>query len=165
MIWLRLRALIAAAWCGVVIALGGIAAPAAFAVLERGSAGRVAGQGFRIEAHGALLVLMVLFLVERQIHRHREDTATPAGAAPSAMSIEMLLILAALFCTVFGYFALQPQMEAARLGQGRFGFAALHGAATLMFALKGLALGLLAWRASGALAQAAKLNPANASSG
>lgn len=170
MIWLRLRMLIAAAWCGVVIALGAIAAPAAFAVLERSSAGRVAGQGFRLEAHGALLVLMVLFLVERQIHRRLEDRAASAAgsgspAPVSAMSPEMLLILAALFCTVFGYFALQPMMEAARLGQGRFGFGALHGAATLLFMLKGLALGVLAWRASGALAQAARLSPGNASSG
>jgi hypothetical protein len=149
-IWLRLRTWLAAVWCGVVVALGGIAAPAAFAVLERAQAGRIAGQGFRIEAQGALFVLLALFLIERRIHRHRSEAA--AGAPASAMSLEMGLILAALFCTVFGYFALQPMMEAARAGQGRFGFGALHGASSLLFLIKGLVLAVLAWRSTGSRA-------------
>jgi len=64
----------------------------------------------------------------------------------SVMSVNLLLVLGALFCTVLGYFALQPLMEAARAGQGRFSFGALHGASSVLFVLKGLLLLALVWR-------------------
>jgi hypothetical protein len=57
-------------------------------------------------------------------------------------------VLGCLFCTVLGYFALQPMMEAARAGQGRFSFGALHGASSAFFALKGLLLFAYLWRLS-----------------
>ena len=63
---------------------------------------------------------------------------------------ELLLVAGALFCTVLGYFGLQPMMEAAKAGEPvRLGFGALHGLSTLFFAVKGLLLLALAWRQAG----------------
>jgi hypothetical protein len=142
MVWLRLRSLLAGLWFGAVCTLAGVSAPVAFALLDRTSAGRVAGQGFRIEAHAALGLAVLLLLIERRILASRGAGATGA----SSMSAELLLVLAALFCTVLGYFALQPMMEAARLGQGGYSFGVLHGASSALFALKGVLLGVLTWR-------------------
>ena len=137
----RLAALLASLWLGLVLTLGAVAAPAAFAVLERSLAGRVAGQCFRIEAQLSLGLALLLLLIHRRLACDRA-----AQAKVSAMSTEILLVLGALFCTVLGYFALQPMMEAARAGQGTWSFGAVHGASSALFALKGMLLLVLAWR-------------------
>lgn len=137
----RLAALLASLWLGLVLTLGAVAAPAAFAVLERSLAGRVAGQCFRIEAQLSLGLALLLLLIHRRLASDRA-----AQAKVSAMSTEILLVLGALFCTVLGYFALQPMMEAARAGQGTWSFGAVHGASSALFALKGMLLLVLAWR-------------------
>jgi hypothetical protein len=59
----------------------------------------------------------------------------------------MLLVLGTVFCTVAGYFAIQPLMPAARAGQGTFSFGQLHAISSVLFGLKILLLGVLAWRA------------------
>jgi hypothetical protein len=51
----------------------------------------------------------------------------------------------ALFCTIAGYYGLQPLMAEARAGAGVASFAALHGASLALFGLKGLAVLALAW--------------------
>ncbi len=137
----RLAALLASLWLGLVLTLGAVAAPAAFAVLERSLAGRVAGQCFRIEAQLSLGLALLLLLIHRRLASDRA-----AQAQVSVMSTEILLVLGALFCTVLGYFALQPAMEAARAGQGAWSFGAIHGASSALFALKGMLLLVLAWR-------------------
>ena len=58
----------------------------------------------------------------------------------------MLLVLGTLFCTVAGYYALQPMMAQARAGQGAWSFGALHAASLGLFALKALLVLVLAWR-------------------
>ena len=60
----------------------------------------------------------------------------------------LMLVLAALFCTVLGHHALQPMMEAARAGQGRWSFGALHAASTAFYGIKTLCVAALAWRAA-----------------
>lgn len=137
----RIRTLLAALWLGLVVSLAAVVAPVLFAGLEREVAGRMAGQMFRIEAYAALGLAIALFLIERRLAGLRMR----AGQG-SVMSMNLLLVLGALFCTVFGYFALQPLMEAARAGQGRFSFGALHGASSVLFVLKGLLLLALVWR-------------------
>jgi hypothetical protein len=62
------------------------------------------------------------------------------------LSYELLLLLGTVFCTVAGYHAVQPLMEAARAGQGRWSFGALHAISSAFFALKGLLVVALAWR-------------------
>jgi hypothetical protein len=137
----RVARLLASLWLGLVVTLGAVSAPVAFAVLERPLAGRVAGMGFRIEAQVALGFALALFLLHRHLAAQRAD----AGQG-SRVSTDLLLVLGALFCTVLGYHALQPMMEAARAGQGAFGFGALHGASSALFVLKGLLLLALVWR-------------------
>lgn len=141
----RFRTVLAALWLGLVATLAAVAAPVLFAGLERADAGRLAGNMFRIEAYAALGLAAALFLIERRLASSRMR----AGQG-SVLSMNLLLVLGALFCTVLGYFALQPMMEAARAGQGRLSFGALHAISSVMFVLKGLLLLALVWRGAGA---------------
>lgn len=139
MAWLpRLRAMLSAVWLGMVLCVAALAAPAAFAVLERPEAGRLVGRLFAMEAPVSLALAMLLILIERRLTRDE----------PRAMTTDLLLAAGALFCTVAGYYALLPQMEAARAGQGSLSFGALHAISSSFFVLKGLLLLALAWRCS-----------------
>ena len=120
--------------------LGFVAAPSLFALLSRADAGRVAGRLFVVDAHVGLALGVVLLLIAR--HLAQAD----AERGGSRFSIEMILALAALFCTVAGHFGLQPMLEAARAGEGRASFAVLHGAAAVFFLAKLGVVAALAWR-------------------
>jgi len=139
----RARRVLPAAWTGVSLGLGFVAAPALFAVLDRASAGRVAARLFAAEALISIVLCVVLALLERG----RAARRAQAGAG-SRLSAELLLVLGALFCTVFGHYAIQPMLEAARTGQGRWSFGALHGASSALYAVKLLLVATLAWRAA-----------------
>ena len=135
-------ALLAGLWAGVILAIGLIGAPAGFAVLATpAEAGRVAGRMFAVEAPLSLALAVVIFLLERR--RARDEAEAGRG---SQLNANMLLALGALFCTVAGYYAIQPMMAAARAGQGAWSFGVLHAASTVFFALKGLLVLALAWR-------------------
>ncbi len=137
----RLAAWVAGLWAGALAALGAMAAPAAFATLASSDAGRVAGRLFAQEAWLSVVLSAIVFGLDRWAHR----SAVEAGAR-SAMSGEVILVLGALFCTVAGYFALQPMMEAARAGEGRWSFGALHAVSGSLYVVKGLLVAALAWR-------------------
>jgi hypothetical protein len=137
----RLRRLLPALWAGVLLCIALIATPAPFALLARADAGRVVGRIFVQEAYLSLALSLLLFLLERRAARDESE----AGRS-SVFSANMLLALGALFCTVAGYFAVQPMMEAARAGQGQASFAVLHGVSTGFYALKTLLVCVLAWR-------------------
>ncbi|MBT9456550.1 MAG: DUF4149 domain-containing protein [Burkholderiaceae bacterium] len=137
---LRLRGLLSGAWLGIVICVAAFAAPAAFAVLERADAGRFVGRLFAMEAAASLALAMLLILIERRLTRDE----------PRVITAEFLLAAGALFCTVAGYYAVQPQMEAARAGQGTLSFGALHAISAGALTLKGVLLLVLAWRSSAA---------------
>jgi hypothetical protein len=139
----RLRRVLPGLWAGLMLALGAVAAPSLFALLERSQAGLVAGRLFTVEAQLSLVMCIALGLLERQRGARRA-----AAGAGSRVSAELLLVLGTLFCTVLGHFALQPMMEAARAGQGRWSFGALHGLSSALFLLKGLLVATLAWRAT-----------------
>ncbi len=139
----RLRRLLPGLWLGLLVMLGAIVAPSLFAVLDRPLAGRVAGRLFALEAQASLLLSVVLALLERARAAQRT-----AGSAGSRVSVELMLVLAALFCTVLGHYALSPMLEAARAGQGSWSFAALHGLSAGFFGMKAVLVGALAWRAS-----------------
>ena len=139
----RLRRVLPGLWAGLMLALGAVAAPSLFALLERSQAGLVAGRLFTVEAQLSLVMCIALGLLERQRGARRA-----AAGAGSRVSAELLLVLGALFCTVLGHFALQPMMEGARAGQGRWSFGALHGLSSALFLLKGLLVATLAWRAT-----------------
>lgn len=139
----RLRRALPAIWLGGLLAIALIAAPSLFALLERADAGRVAGRLFRIEAQASLALAIGLALLER-----RRAVLRAAAGLGTRVSAELLLVLGALFCTVFGHHALQPMMEAARAGEGRWSFGALHGISVAFYGLKTLLVAVLAWRAA-----------------
>ena len=140
----RLRRLLPGPWAGVLLCIGAIAAPAAFALLERPLAGQVVGWFFQREAWLSLVLAVLLLVLERP----RARAAAAAGQG-SVLSTEMLLLLATVFCTVAGYFALQPLMAGARTGQGPLSFGQLHFISVGFFLAKLLCITALAWRAAG----------------
>ncbi|WP_457426143.1 DUF4149 domain-containing protein [Roseateles sp. P5_E7] len=140
----RVQALLAALWGGFLLCVAFAAAPSAFAVLERAQAGLLVGRLFSIEARVSLAAALILMLLERRVARD----AFEAGATSNMFSTELLLPAVALFCTVAGYYGLQPLLTDAKAGAGVASFAALHGASLAFFAVKGLAVLALAWRLS-----------------
>ena len=137
----RLSAVLAGLWAGVLIGIATIAAPAAFATLTRPDAGRFVARVFMIDGYLSVALAVVLFAIERQRTR-----AAAEDGRMSALSTNLVLLLGTLFCTVAGYFAIEPMMAAARLGQGPWSFGALHAASTGFFVLKGVLVLVLAWR-------------------
>lgn len=137
----RLRRMLPAAWAGVLLCIAAMAAPDAFAVLPRADAGRVVGRLFAQEAYLSLVLAVVLLLLER-----RAATADAAAGRGSVLSTNLLLLLGTLFCTVAGYFAVEPMMAAARAGQAGPSFAVLHMVSTGFYGLKLLLVCVLAWR-------------------
>ncbi len=140
----RLRRLLPGLWAGVLLCIAAIAAPAAFALLERPVAGQVVGWFFQREAWASVVLAALLLVVERP----RARAAAAAGQG-SVLSTEILLLLGTVFCTVAGYFALQPLMAAARAGQGALTFGQLHFISVGFFGAKLLCILALAWRAAG----------------
>ena len=140
----RAAAVLAGVWAGVLLCIGLMAAPVAFAVLASVDAGRFTGRLLAQEAYLSLALAVLLFLIERA----RTRRVAEAGAG-SVFSANLMLLLGTLFCTVAGYFAVQPMMAAARAGQGPWSFGALHAVSGSLFTLKGLLVLALAWRLSG----------------
>lgn len=139
----RLQTLLAGLWAGSVLAVGGLAAPSLFSVLERAQAGIGAGRIFAIEANVSLGMAVLLFALERR----RVRDAVEAGRSQSAMSVSLLLILAALFLTIFGQHVLHPMIQAVKAGQpAALSFAALHGVSAALYWLKAVVVLALAWR-------------------
>ncbi len=141
----RIARVLAGLWAGVLLCIAAIAAPSAFATLGLADAGRVVERVFMQEAYLSLGVAILLFVVERQ----RSRQVAGAGAC-SVFSANLVLLLGTLFCTVAGYFALQPMMAAARAGQGTLSFMTLHIVSAGLFVLKGLLVLVLTWRLSSA---------------
>ena len=144
MVWLdRLRRLLPGLWAGWLLCVALLATPAPFALLERAEAGRVAGRMLAQEAYTSLALGVLMLVLERVAARRRSS----AGEG-SQFSLEMALAAGAIFCTVAGYFALQPMMAGARLGQGPLSFGQLHAASAAFYAIKALLVLVLAWRAA-----------------
>jgi hypothetical protein len=137
----RVAAWLAGLWAGVLLGVGLIGAPAGFATTLPEIAGRSAGRMFAQEAYLSLAMAILLFAMLRRQAR----VAAEAGRG-SVFDTNMLLVLGALFCTVAGYFALQPMMVTARAGQGALSFGALHGISAGFYGLKALLIATLAWR-------------------
>ena len=137
----RLMRLVPGVWAGVLLCIALIATPAPFATLAVSDAGRVVGWIFAREAPTSLALGLILLLWERRAARLRADQGQG-----SQLSAEVLLALGALFCTVAGYYGLQPLMAEARAGQGRLSFGQLHAVSLGLFGLKLLLVMVLAWR-------------------
>jgi uncharacterized membrane protein YidH (DUF202 family) len=136
----RFAGWLAGVWGGSIAAIGFVAAPTLFASLERAEAGRVVARLFEIDAYVGLAAGAVLLMLARR----DADATRPPGS--SRFSVELMLVLAALFCIVAGHFAVQPMIESARRGEAGPSFAVLHGVATAFFVAKFVAVAGLAWR-------------------
>ena len=69
----QIQSWLAGVWAGVVLALGGLAAPALFSVLERSMAGTGAGRIFTLESYVSLGMSMLMFVLERRRVRDAVD--------------------------------------------------------------------------------------------
>lgn len=139
-----LRRLLPGAWFGLLAAVAFIAAPVAFQVLDKGTAGVFVRRLFAVEAPTSLALGVLLLFVERRagLDRHQATGA-------SQFTAEMMLVLGALLCTVAGYYGLLPMLEAARAGESSaLSFGQLHGLSTAFFGVKGLLVLALAVRAA-----------------
>ncbi len=131
--------MLAALWGGLLLCVAFVATNSAFAVLERAQAGIFVARVFALDANISLAAGLLLMVIERRLTR---DSGGPNFTA------NFLLPAGALFCTVAGYFALQPAMEAAKAGQGSVSFLTLHAISLGFYGVKGLLVLALAWRAT-----------------
>jgi hypothetical protein len=139
----RARRLLPGLWAGWLLCVGLLATPAAFARLSAPDAGRVVSRMLAQEAYTSLALGLILLVLERLVARRA------AAAGGTQFSAGMMLALGAVFCTVAGYFAVQPMMPAARAGEGLLSFGQLHAASAAFYVVKlGLVMAL-AWRALG----------------
>jgi len=135
----RWAACVAGLWAGVLLGIGLIGAPAAFATVLPATAGRAVGRMFAQEAYLSLALALLMCLLLRR----RSQGETQPGAV---FSVNLMLALGALFCTVAGYFGIQPTMAAARAGESAVSFGTLHLLSASFFALKAVLVTALAWR-------------------
>ena len=140
----RMSSCLSGAWLGVLLCIAFLAAPAAFAALGREMAGVLVGKLFEREAALSLVVSVLFVMALRRLTEHESGPSLQALATDA----RLWAVLGAMLCTLLGYYALQPLMEAARAGQGGFSFGALHGISVGLFGLKILLVTLLAWRLS-----------------
>ena len=140
----RLRRILPGIWFGLLLAIALIATPAASGALDKASFGAVARAIFAREAPTSLILGLVILVIER-----RDGLARHLATGVSQFSTEMTLAIVALFCTVAGYYGLQPMMEQARLGgTAGLSFMQLHTISLAFFGAKGLAVLALAWKAT-----------------
>ena len=139
----RARRLLPGLWAGLLLCVAVLATPAPFALLAPADAARVVGRVLAQEAYASLALGVILLLLERL--RARRQALEGLG---TQFNLGMVLCLGALFCTVAGYFALQPLMPAARAGQGTFSFGQLHAASAAFYLVKTALVLALAWLAA-----------------
>ena len=137
----RLRHLLPGLWAGMLLTVAGLATPAPFALLMSADAGRVVSRMLAHEAHVSLVLGALVLLLERFATRQ-----LASGGLGRQITPAMLLALGALFCTVAGYFALQPLMVAAKAGQGVLSFGQLHALSAAFYLVKVALVLALAWR-------------------
>jgi hypothetical protein len=138
----RWQYLAAAVWLGLLLTVAGIATPAPFATLAKADAGRVVA---RVLAHEAA-VSLVMGAVILVLHRARARQRASLGQGGPQFDLNFGLAAAAVFCTLAGYYAVQPLMLEARAGQGALSFAQLHAISGSFYALKVGLVAALAWR-------------------
>lgn len=144
----RWRRLLPGLWCGWLLCVAIVATPAAFALLERPDAARLAARVLAWEAYSALLVGGCLLALERVRAKRAADSDGSSQFSPG-----MALAAGALFCTVAGYFGLHPLMDAARAGQGAFSFGQLHAVSAGFYGVKIVLVAALAWRSTAAFSR------------
>jgi len=143
----RWRLLLPGLWAGALLCVALLATPAPFALLPAADAGRVVARMLAQEAYASLALGIALLVLERLAAR-----LGVAEGVGSQFSTGMVLALGAVFCTVAGYFAVQPMMVSARAGQFPLSFGQLHAVSAAFYLVKVALVAALAWRAAGGTA-------------
>jgi Domain of unknown function (DUF4149) len=137
-------------WVGSQLAVGYMAAPVLFTMLDRASAGSVAAQLFRIEAIlGVVCALVMLLIANRQVR----------GGFADYKRVRWI-VAGMLLCVAIGYFALQPFMNSMLVAAQEAGmaladspyarqFGMLHAVSTLFYVLESVLGLMLVWRLPG----------------
>ena len=137
--WLIGERVLLTLWVGSLWTIGYIVAPVLFKMLDRVTAGNVAGQLFTIVSYIGLVTVIVLLLA-----------AILRAGMRVLQQWRIRLLLLMLFIILVGQFGLQPMMvelKAAGLqgGQARQ-FATLHGVASVLYLINSLlGLALVVW--------------------
>jgi hypothetical protein len=117
----RVAAVVLTLWAGSLWTICALAAPAAFAVLDRPAAGRLAGTLFRIETWLGFACAMMLFAAAVV----NKPLATRVGPP--------WLIAATAGAPLLSELALSPMMAAARAANDMARFGLLHGLSAVLF--------------------------------
>jgi hypothetical protein len=146
----RLFRIVAMVWVGSLLALGYIAAPVLFSMLDPSVAGSVGAQLFRIEAIIGVACGIVLLLMANRLIRGGFDDYKRTRWVIAAM----------LICVLIGYFALAPFMNAILVAARASGvelanspdasrFGMLHGISTAFYVVESVLGLMLFWRLPG----------------
>jgi Domain of unknown function (DUF4149) len=136
------QAWLSSLWLGLLLTLGGVAAPALFAVLDRVSAGQAAGRFFSLEAYLSLIFAAALLLLERRLLR--SDTSL---FKRNRWSLRMWLIVIAVLLTLASQYLVHPMLQSVKDGHpGALSFGALHAISSTLFAVKTAVVLVLSWR-------------------
>jgi len=138
-----LQRLVPGLWAGMLLCIALIATPAAFATLPSAEAGKVVAHVFAHEAPISLLLAAGLLVLSRSGAAYKRQ---PGVGRASQVHAGFLLPAGAAFCTVLGYYGLQPMMVEAKAGLGAWSFGQLHAVSLCLYLLKLLMVLVLAWR-------------------
>jgi hypothetical protein len=130
----RFAAVVLTLWAGSLWTICGIAAPAAFAVLERPAAGRLAGALFQSETWLGAACALILFAAALA-HKPLAGRLSPPW-----------LIVATAGAPLLSELVLTPMMAAARAANDMSRFGMLHGLAAVLFVAAALGALLLVLR-------------------
>ena len=149
----RLFNLFTTIWVGSLLTTGYMVAPTLFSLLSRTEAGEIAASLFRTQGYLSIVCGLVLLIVANRSVRNGAGATDLAGGG-SDHGMKMVrrarwLIVAMLVCTLVGYFALQPWMNALRLAAQAEGtdvghsayalrFGILHGISSLFYLIESL---------------------------
>ena len=136
---LQVRVVVATLWAGSLWTIGYLVAPALFSTLaDRVLAGTIAGELFRIEAW--VSVACAAILIALVSYGNVDDL-------PIRRRSLLFIVCAMLFCTLIGYFGLQPFMAAIREAAGpggimdsdaRMKFGILHAVSAAFYLIQSL---------------------------
>jgi hypothetical protein len=125
-------------WAGGLWTICVVAAPSAFAVLERRAAGELAGRLFEIAAWSGALIGLLLFVLLR---------AANGLSSSSTRSVRLLIATAAL-APMLSELVLGPLMHAARVQGDMRAFGVLHAVGGALFLVACVCTLLLTWKLS-----------------
>lgn len=129
----RVTGLVLSLWAGSLLTVCALAAPTAFAVVDRQSAGRLAAQLFLSETIIGVCVAVIVLLAKRvgKFELPRGVRAAMAVGAVAPLVSESVL---------------GPLMQSARAAGDMARFGALHGVSALLFGIACVASLIAAWR-------------------